>query len=59
MEQEGEHIHHRLKDLEKKYLNVRNKGERFFMMIRDIENEYACDFTIFEKHKRGPNKKKL
>ena len=36
MEQEGECLHKRLNDLERKYISVKNKGEIFFLMIRDL-----------------------
>ena len=36
MEQEGEQMHKRLNELDHKYLNVKNVGEKFFLMIRDL-----------------------
>ena len=36
MEQEGERMHKRLNELDQKYLNVKNVGEKFFLMIRDL-----------------------
>ena len=39
MEQEGERIHQRIKKLEQKYISVRDKTERYYLIIRDLENE--------------------
>ena len=36
MEQEGERLYKRLNDLERKYISVKNKGDNFFLMIRDL-----------------------
>ena len=33
---EGVRIHKRLNELERKYISVKNKGENFFLMIRDL-----------------------
>ena len=48
LEQEGERLHHVLKMIEKKYLNVKNKPLRYFYLIKDYENMLKCDMSIFD-----------
>ena len=53
MEQEGERIHQRIKKLDQKYTNVRDKTERYYLIIRDLENENNTDLTDFQRKKRN------
>ena len=51
MEQEGERIHQRIKKLEQKYISVRDKTERYYLIIRDLENENNTDLSDFQRKK--------
>ena len=53
MEQEGERIHQRIKKLEQKYISVRDKTERYYLIIRDLENENNTDLSDFQRKKRN------
>ena len=53
IEQAGEKIHKRLNELEKMYQSVSSKPTRYYYMLRDIENENLCDFSMFQPKKRN------
>ena len=42
----------KIKKLDLKYQSVRNKCDRFYLIIRDLVNENNCDLTIFDRKKR-------
>ena len=39
----GENIHAKSDRLEKKHQNQKNRGKRFFLVIRDFVDENRCD----------------
>ena len=41
-EQEGEHIHQILNNLEKTLKNIKNKEDRYWVMMKKYENKLYC-----------------
>ena len=52
LEQEGERLHHILKQLEKKFENVKDPSYKLYLIIREYENILKSDKSLFEKNKR-------
>ena len=42
---------HQFQKLEQKYISVRDKTERYYLIIRDLENENNTDLTDFQRKK--------
>ena len=42
LEQEGEHLHKLLNDIERNLRNILNREERYYKMIREYENKVYC-----------------
>ena len=40
IEQQGKKIHKQLNDLDRQFGNIRNKSQRYFYMLRELENGY-------------------
>ena len=40
IEQQGEKLHKQLNDKDKQFANIKNKSQRFFYMLRELENGY-------------------
>ena len=49
IEHAGENIHAKYNRLEKKHNNQKDRGRRFFLIIRDLVNENRCDRRNFKK----------
>ena len=47
----GENIHAKHNRLEKKHQNQKNRGKRFFLVIRDFVDENRCDRKHLKKKK--------
>ena len=45
----GENIHAKYNRLEKKHQNQKNRGKRFFLVIRDLVDENRCDRKHLKK----------
>ena len=46
LEQEVERAHHILNLLERRFESVKNKGLKYFLMIKAFKNLQKCDFSI-------------
>ena len=40
IEQQGEKLHMELNEIEKKFKNIRNKSEKYYLMLRELESRY-------------------
>ena len=40
LEQEGEHLHQVLNSLETRFKSVYNKQERYFLILKELENKH-------------------
>ena len=40
LEQEGEHLHQILNSLETRFKSVYNKAERYFLILKELENKH-------------------
>ena len=49
IEQAGENIHAKYNKLENKHKSQKNRGKRFFYVIRDFYDEMHTDRTKFKK----------
>ena len=56
LEQETERAHNILNRLEKQFESVKNKSEKYFLMIRAYKNEQKSDLSMFRA--RNPFKVK-
>ena len=48
VEHAGESFHAKYNRLERKHKNQMNRAERFFLIIKDVENEYKTDRRNFK-----------
>ena len=56
MEQEAERLHKRLNKLDRRFSQIKNKGDQFYKMIEEIENENMGDIdNFFQEEKRFMN----
>ena len=42
IEQQGEKLHMELNEKEKQFKNIRNKSQKYFLMLRELESSYYC-----------------
>ena len=52
LEQEGERLHSELNKLERQFRTVRNQAQRYFLMLRELENKQKCDRSKLKERKK-------
>ena len=52
LEQNGESRHHLLNELEVTHACLKNQSERYFLMLKALENKWKCDPEMFRKKRR-------